>query len=337
MSRVVLTTALPLLLALPASAQSFNIDVGSVLGVPSSAYGAGAAQPGTWNQMTDGSGLALVGLFGQPTAASVSALAPNFAFWSNNPGTTGDDELLLDDSCDGAGVWTFSGLVPGDYQILTYAWAPDSPAYKTLVSVQGSSDPDQIIGGTWSGAHVNGVTYALHNVSAPSGQIVVTCSAWTTYSTVNGFQLIDLGGGNCPTPAVYCTPKTSSSGCVPALSSSGIPSASAGSGFLVQATQIERNRVGVLFYGKNGQASIPFQGGYLCAMSPILRTPPQGSGGATTCAGTFAFDFNQYVALGGDPGLVAGAQVFAQYWFRDPPDPVSNTGLTGGIEFTLCP
>ena len=29
--------------------------------------------------------------------------------------------------------------------------------------------------------------------------------------------------------------------------------------------------------------------------------------------------------------------VHGQFWFRDPPDPTSGTGLSGGVTFTLCP
>jgi hypothetical protein len=152
-----------------APAQSFNVDVGSVTAVPGASYGAAASQPGLWNQMPDGFGTALVGLGGAATGASVSALGANFAFWANNAGTSGDDELLLDDACDGARIYTFTGLAPGSYTLYTYAWAPDSSSYKTLVSVQGSSSPDQIVGGAWPGGHQLGVTTPCTTSARPRG------------------------------------------------------------------------------------------------------------------------------------------------------------------------
>ena len=94
--------------------------------MPSAAYGAAAAQPGTWNKMPDGFGTALVGLGGAATGASVSALGANFAFWANNPGTAGDDELLMDDACDGARIYTFTGLAPGNYTLYALAGLRDN-------------------------------------------------------------------------------------------------------------------------------------------------------------------------------------------------------------------
>lgn len=135
----------------------------------------------------------------------------------------------------------------------------------------------------------------------------------------------------------YCTPKTTAAGCVPALSSTGAPSASAASGFVVRATQVVPGMFGLLFYGTSGAASITFQGGLLCVQPPLIRTGIQIAGGAGACGGTYALDFSAQVAAGSDPSLVAGATVCAQYWFRDPAEPLYGSGLTGGIRFTLCP
>jgi hypothetical protein len=139
-------------------------------------------------------------------------------------------------------------------------------------------------------------------------------------------------------PVVYCTAKTNSAGCVPAIAFSGSPSASAGSGFLIQASMVLDLKFGLLFYGKNGPASSPFQGGTLCATPPLTGTPIQNSGGTPPCDGTYSFDFNTFIASGQDPALVAGQMVNAQYWSRDPGlAPPNNTGLTDAIDFTLAP
>jgi hypothetical protein len=139
-------------------------------------------------------------------------------------------------------------------------------------------------------------------------------------------------------PTTYCTAKTTSGGCVPAIGFSGSPSASAGSGFGIFASQVEPAKFGLFFYGKSGKQASPFQGGYLCAKAPLVRTPLQNSGGAAACSGTFAIDFNAFIASGKDPGLVAGATVDGQWWFRDPGfAPPNATGLTDAIDFTIQP
>jgi calcineurin-like phosphoesterase family protein len=132
----------------------------------------------------------------------------------------------------------------------------------------------------------------------------------------------------------YCTAKQSSAGCWPAIGSSGSPSAS-GSPFFVTATQIVKQKSGILFYGF-GPGHLAFQGGKLCVSAPITRTPGQSSGGATPCGGAFSYDFDARIQSGVDPALAAGATVYCQYWYRDPPT-ASATGLTGGLQFVIGP
>ena len=70
---------------------------------------------------------------------------------------------------------------------------------------------------------------------------------------------------------------------------------------------------------------------------PTWRTGPQVATGAGVCGGTYAVDFNAYVAGSIDPQLVPAAVVHGQFWFRDPPEPQSGTGLSAGVSFTLAP
>ena len=199
-----------------ALAQSVNVDVGNLFGTPTSAYAAGAGQAGVWNSKTTNSATALVDLTGGATGATLAASGGVLTFGFDNTGTTGDDQALMDDGCDGVRTWTFSGIANGAYELYTYAWAPDSNTYKTNVNVQGSPSGVQSVGGAWTGAHQQGVTYAKHSVTVANGTIIVDISTGVSFSTVNGFQLVDLGGG-CPTPVNYCTAKVSSNGCVPSI------------------------------------------------------------------------------------------------------------------------
>jgi len=154
---------------------------------------------------------------------------------------------------------------------------------------------------------------------------------------------VDSNGDGIPDecqcqPVAYCTAKVNSQGCLPAMSSSGLPSASVASGFLLKAAQVLPNKVGLLLYSVNGPGGAPFQGGFLCVTAPTRRTPGQIAGalGAPPCTGTLSFDFNARIASGIDPALIAGQQVWTQYWSRDVAASF-GIGLTNGMTFSICP
>ena len=143
-------------------------------------------------------------------------------------------------------------------------------------------------------------------------------------------------------PHAYCTAKVNSQGCATLIGSSGVPSASAGAGFTITASDVLNSVTGLLFYGTSDEAAVPFQGGFLCVEPPVTRTAGQTSGGTPPpvqdCTGSFAIDFNAFVAGSGDPALTAGADVWAQYWSRDPGfAPPDNSNLSNGLAFTLEP
>jgi hypothetical protein len=144
----------------------------------------------------------------------------------------------------------------------------------------------------------------------------------------------------CLPPEVYCTAKTNTLGCLSQIGSNGTPSASAGGGFHVTAGDVVNQKSGLLFYGVAGRAALPFQGGWFCVHPPARRTPLQSSGGNSSghdCSGYFDLDFNQWVAVSGDPALAAGGlRVQAQYWSRDP-FAIAASGLTDAIDFYLAP
>lgn len=148
-------------------------------------------------------------------------------------------------------------------------------------------------------------------------------------------------GGSLAQVETYCMPQHNSLNCVPNIGWSGSPSASASSGYLITATNELNNKAGLLFYGKTGATSAPFGLGTLCVTAPLRRTPVQVSGGSPTgndCTGSFALDFNAWIASGVDPALVVGQEVWAQYYSRDAGIPPPNsTNVTNGLHFTLAP
>jgi|GEM_PF-845651 len=138
--------------------------------------------------------------------------------------------------------------------------------------------------------------------------------------------------------ASYCTAKINSQGCLPSIHSTGTASMTSASPFLVEATNVLNNKSGLLFYGL-GANDVPFQGGRLCIQAPHRRTPVQnssGNAGPTDCSGSYSFDMNAWIQSGADSNLTAGVRVYTQYWSRDPQSP-SQTGLTNGLDFVICP
>ena len=138
----------------------------------------------------------------------------------------------------------------------------------------------------------------------------------------------------------YCTAKVNSQGCTPIIGAFGTPSATWAGTFDVSAVNIISNKNGLLFYGY-GAAAIPFQGAWLCVQPPIRRTAVQNAGGVfppNNCTGSYTYNFNARIQGGADPLLVTGVRVYAQYWYRDPADPLGfGTGLTDAIAFTIAP
>jgi hypothetical protein len=139
-------------------------------------------------------------------------------------------------------------------------------------------------------------------------------------------------------PVLYCRAEPNSLGCTPQMGWSGAASASSASPFDVSCANVLNQKFGLCFYGLAPQ-SAPFHGGFLCASSPLERTPLQTSGGSATgsdCTGAFHFDFNARIQSGVDPDLVAGAQIYAQYWSRDPAD-AGGTNISNAVAFFIQP
>jgi hypothetical protein len=197
------------------------------------------------------------------------------------------------------------------------------------------SSAGQIFRGEIPGSLVGQIDYGVRS-SDKYGN--TGTSATTSYNA---------SAGACTgTPTTFCTAKTTSNGCVPAIGSIGTPSASAGSGFLVSASNTINNQSCLLFYGTNGQGSGAFQGGILCVKAPIKRTPGTTTGGnppPSDCSGAPAIDMNAFAigSLGGTPLAaltVPGTVVTCQWWGRDPGFAApNNTQLTNGLQYTICP
>ncbi|MBI5432952.1 MAG: hypothetical protein HZA52_09000 [Planctomycetes bacterium] len=145
-------------------------------------------------------------------------------------------------------------------------------------------------------------------------------------------------GGASPV-SFYCAAKTNSLGCTPVLTSEGCACGflAGAKSFTLRADNLLGAKNGLFFYGTNGPAQQPFQGGELCVKPPLKRLAVQSTGGTNgLCDGSLAVDFNQVIASGLDPQLQFGTQVAVQAWTRDPADPF-KTNLTSARLFTIAP
>ena len=173
------------------------------------------------------------------------------------------------------------------------------------------------------------------------GQVVVFSSVGDDLvpGDTNGFEDVFVhDASSCPAPAEFCIAKVNSEGCAPVIASTGSASLGGADDFFLSATGVLNDQFGILIWSRTPQ-SVPFAGGTLCLASPT-RTPAQQSGGnpppASDCSGSYSFHFDQ--ALMGTYALQVGEAVYAQYWSRDTGFAApNNVGLTGGLQFQICP
>ncbi len=141
----------------------------------------------------------------------------------------------------------------------------------------------------------------------------------------------------CPGASNYCTSKVSSSGCTPTITAAGAPSLSAAGSFVVTSNNLEVAKNGIQFFGTTGPDSLPFQDGTLCVLQPLHRLDVKASGGVAACSGAMSYTLTEVLASpSGGALVVAGQAVHQQGWFRDPAA-ASQTGLTNGVTYTVCP
>jgi hypothetical protein len=349
-------------LSAPATAQSFNIDVGQnliIYPVPASTYAGAASQPGVWNASISPYSTALVNLSGAATGVTTSS--NQSSSYSYFPSTlTGDDYNLMVDiqnlpTLGGPWTWTFNGLQNGNYVVYTYAWAPENNGHITRVTVPGSMDPAQNVGGAWSGgAYVLGVTHAVHNLSVTTSSFTVQVEGVGASGGVNAFQLVFTGGPSAGTPFCFgdgtglaCPCANSGSagnGCANSVSATGgnlssTGSASIGADTLVLTSINVPTGPGLFFQGTTqfgGGNGIAFGDGLLCAGGSIIRL-----GVVFASGGSAAYPGGTTPGPISVGGLNAPGNVRTyQEWYRD-----GNTGfctastfnLTNGVQVTWQP
>jgi hypothetical protein len=176
MSRAVVTSLVCCLHA-SAAGQSVNLDYGLAAATPDPTYQA-AGVAGQWNGLNAPTGVPqpLVGLRGQATKATVTH---DFGAYLglDDPGTSGNDQALLDDGLGDLGDvmcnLTFEGLVDGAYEVIAYAWTPGQPGDSTLVVVNNDVGEIHLSGGAWPGHFEPGVTHIVQEAEVDGGTLTV--------------------------------------------------------------------------------------------------------------------------------------------------------------------
>ena len=223
------------------------------------------------------------------------------------------------------GEWTVAVedtvlLRPGDPVDLDGDGAPDAGT-SAWVHNPKSLEPDLALG-------VDGTVYARLSVDAHGTPDDPSDDTLGVYALT-----YDPEG-----PNAFCTSTLSSAGCLAQMSWQNEPSASQPEPFFLGGGLVSASSLGSLCYGLAGPAEIPFAGGTLCVAPPLRRMPPQapaGLGGAG-CSWGFAVDFNARIQSGSDPALVPGAEVVAQWLYRDNGAP-NGTGFTNAVRFVIRP
>jgi len=372
--RLVLTLGL---LTPLAAAQSFNIDVGDdpgggLFGLPASTFGAAAAQPGFWNGLTDGAAgvnvppptsvLWYVGtlsdLTGTPTSVTTSCQMNATSnsvgdFETDNPGTSGDDQALMDDCADvgappATATWTISGLQNGVYDVYCYAWAPDNSSFITRVNLGGNQ---QTSGGPWPGGYVLGTTHTRHTTTVTTGTITITISTVSGFGSCNGIQLKQApgtpvtsfcSGDGTATPCPCGNTGAAGNGCANSVNAAGANLAGTGNAsiavdtFLLQGSGMP-NSSALYFQGtamQGGGGGAVFGDGLRCAGGSVARLgTKQNAAGAS-----------QYPAAG-DPSVSVRGQCAAgdfrtyQVWYRNAASfcVAATFNLSNGVSVTWVP
>ncbi|MCY3000458.1 MAG: proprotein convertase P-domain-containing protein [Planctomycetota bacterium] len=144
-----------------------------------------------------------------------------------------------------------------------------------------------------------------------------------------------------PPIVTYCTGGTTTNGCTADIAATNQPSLTAAAPCVINVTDVEGQKSGLIFYSINGQQAQGWNASsFLCVKAPTQRTTTQSSGGTVaSCTGSLSLNWDAFQAANptalGQPWAV-GNKAQLQAWFRDPPAGKS-TNLSNAIELTYVP
>jgi Tol biopolymer transport system component len=220
-------------------------------------------------------------------------------------------------------------LVPGDADQRYDVFVRDRLARTTVLVSLNDSD-------------VNIPAHAEHGVLSADGRFVAFHSN-AAYAAGDANQVEadvfvrdTFGVG----PASFCAPRPSSGGCAARSALVGAASLASTAPLSVELSAAGNQRSAAFFYGF-APASAPWLGGVLCVAPPLRRTPPRSTGGAPPpaddCSGAASFDLRAHLAAGLDPALAAGADVYGQWFVRDPQAAPGASSFSDALYLRLLP
>lgn len=263
--------------------------------------------------------------------APAAGLMLNFAtpLGLNNPagfgGTLVDGDLLQ---------------IGGSQNTINNSFAP-VPSGMVMTGVALPGSPEVLVTGALTAPSAPGVyTLAVSNVMANALDANTTGFPFWEVEAAEGGTLtqLTLTVQDC-TVSTYCTAKVNSQGCLPELAFTGTPTLTGPDDFFFTATNLINGQFGLAFWGLS-EGNMPLLGGTLCVGGSLNRLVPRNTLGGgvpgTTCDGLISQNFLQATMI--DNNLIAGTEVFAQIFYRDPLHPDgTGAGLSEGIRFIICP
>lgn len=198
-------------------------------------------------------------------------------------------------------------------------------------------------GGTGTPIKVTGVTSGGSSITvaipgtAGKGDVLVRNNGTGNGNLSNAWPFDPTVAPPTCGATVYCTAKFTSNLCLPSIGFSGTPSFFSPASFSITTSNMEPVVSAINFFGTTGQATIPFQGGLICAASPIYRLNGQNTGGSGPCTGSVAYTLQDVInnAAGGS-FVTPGGLVNIQSWGRDLGDAFGSS-LSDALEIVVCP
>ncbi len=336
-----------------AQGPSLYMDVGSLtfgFGVPSNTFAAAAPQPGVWNALDSDLAVGLqsyitpplVDINGVTTGVTVEWATTGgglLDFEFDEPNTTGDDQALMDDIGYELGPHEFRyrGLPAGQYDVYTYAMAPDSAAFESSVEVIGSFDPIQNVVGAFPNGYVLGVTHAFHTVNVTAGlDLVVLVDIASGNNSVNGIQVVPTGPSTGSIGNRYCSPAVvNSSGASAEISATGSLLVAANN-LTVTCSSMPQNAFGFFILSQT-QGLVPGAGGSqgtLCLSGAVGRYvgPGQIQNAGPMGTITLPIDLTAVPQPLGFVAIQAGETWNFQTWFRDSINGTPTSNFSDGVE-----
>ncbi len=246
---------------------------------------------------------------------------------------------------DGAGGGSCATAISGDYVIVDKVSGLVTCSGYELSYLCAAFAPGEYFQehGAWNSGDAGIFNTPLASIPISSGAWTLEVYDWDAANNNGSLASWTLCFDVGSVPTTYCTAGTSTNGCLAAAGATAQPSASLSNSCVINITNVEGQKNGVVFYGVTGRAASPWGVGsssFLCVKAPTQRTQSQNSGGAFgTCSGVLSLDWNAYQSAHpsalGNP-FSAGQQVNVQGWFRDPPA-AKATNLSDALELTVVP